>query len=311
MISRRNIRVKVMQSLYASEAMLEATTEQIPAYQGKALQLLRQSINDAADLFALNLLYMIRIAQYSETDARNRSSKYLPSQDDLNVNTKLAGNTFIREILGNSSFDEKIRESKLGQAIEQDRVKKMYQSLTTTDAYRTYISEESRNRHSERTIMQHIWNQMLEDEIFQEYLHDEWTNWDDDRDMIVILMGNLLRNHKNVNFLHFISEDKNDYAVQLVRTTIDKSDYCMNLIAPRLKNWDTDRVATIDIILLKMGICEFLYFPTIPTKVTINEYIEIAKNYSTPQSGQFINGVLDNLLKEFTTQNSIHKTAWK
>lgn len=85
----------------------------------------------------------------------------------------------------------------------------------------------------------------------------------------------------------------------------------MDMVTPRLKNWDTDRVAAIDIILLKMGICEFLYFPTIPTKVTINEYIEIAKNYSTPQSGQFINGVLDNLLKELTSSNSIHKTAWK
>jgi len=311
MISRRNIRVKVMQSLYASDAMLEVTTERDPAYREKTLHLLNKSINAAADLFVLNLLYLFRIAQYSETDARNRSSKYLPSQDDLNVNTKLAGNTFLGEILENPTFDEKIRESKLGQAIEQDRVKKMYQNLTGTDAYRAYISEESRTRHSERGIMQFIWNQMLEDEAFQEYLHDEWTNWDDDRDMTIILIGNLFRNHKNINFLNYISDDKKEYAVQLLRTTIDKSDYCMELIAPRLKNWDTDRVATIDIILLKMGICEFLYFPTIPTKVTINEYIEIAKNYSTPQSGQFINGVLDNLMKELTAGNSIHKTAWK
>jgi N utilization substance protein B len=88
----------------------------------------------------------------------------------------------------------------------------------------------------------------------------------------------------------------------------DKEEFCTELIAPKLNNWDKERVAMIDMLLLRMGVCEFLYFPTIPTKVTINEYIDIAKQYSTPQSGQFVNGVLDNILKDLVKENKVVKT---
>ncbi len=311
MISRRNIRVKVMQALYATEAMQDDTSGGAAPDEKRALQILNNAIKTASDLFAMNLLYVIGIAQYAETDARNRSSKYLPSQADLHVSTKLAGNTFLWEILENQTFGEKIRKDKLDIALDMDRVKKMYQSLTADEAYREYITDQSRNRQGERNILMHIWNQMLEDEDFQEYLNDEWSGWDDDREMIIMLMGNFFRNNKNVNFLSFISPEKKEYAAQLLRTTTDKQAYCMELITPKLKNWDAERVAAIDIILLRMGICELMYFPTIPTKVTINEYIEIAKNYSTPQSGQFVNGVLDNLLKDLLSQNKIRKKDWK
>ena len=93
----------------------------------------------------------------------------------------------------------------------------------------------------------------------------------------------------------------------LLHSVIDRDGYTMELIQPKLQNWDADRVALIDLMLLQMGVCELLYFPTIPTKVTINEYIEIAKLYSTPQSGQFINGVLDNILKDLEKENKIKK----
>ncbi|HYC29601.1 MAG TPA: transcription antitermination factor NusB, partial [Chitinophagaceae bacterium] len=110
-----------------------------------------------------------------------------------------------------------------------------------------------------------------------------------------------------VNFLNLISGEKREYAQSLMQTVLEKKEYCMELIGPKLINWDAERVALVDLLLLRMGVCEFLYFPTIPTKVTINEYIELAKLYSTPQSGQFVNGVLDNILKELEKDNQIRK----
>ena len=102
-----------------------------------------------------------------------------------------------------------------------------------------------------------------------------------------------------------------DFAKSLLETVIEKKEVSMELLKPKLKNWDAERIAALDLIIIQMGICEFLFFETIPTKVTINEYIDLAKEYSTPQSGQFINGILDNIHKELTTQNKIHKKSFK
>ena len=115
------------------------------------------------------------------------------------------------------------------------------------------------------------------------------------------------KNQKNLNFLKFISSEKKEYAQSLLATVLEKEDYLLELIQPKFKNWDAERIATIDLTVLKMGVAELLYFPTIPTKVTINEYIEVAKQYSTEQSGQFVNGVLDNILKDLTKENVIRK----
>ncbi len=311
MISRRNIRIKVMQTIYALEASQEIPNlSHTTATQFKisAEKRLNEEINNAADLFTSILLYMTQVAQYAEKDARNRSSKYLPTQEDLNVDTKIAGNQFLWELLENQTFAEKVKDAKLVHAIDEEWIKKLYQKLVQSEAYHKYISNKTRIWQEEKKMMQFIWTElMLKNEAFIELLSEQWINWDDDSEMIEMLMGNYFRNSKNVNFLKFISSEKKEYALQLLDTVIDKDDYLMELISPKLKNWDVERIANIDTILLRMGIAEFLYFPTIPTKATINEYIEIAKNYSTPQSGQFINGVLDNLLKDLLQQNKIRK----
>jgi len=102
-----------------------------------------------------------------------------------------------------------------------------------------------------------------------------------------------------------------EFAKSLLTTVLDKTEHSLELIKPKLKNWDADRIAALDLIILQMGVCEFLYFETIPTKVTINEYIDIAKAYSTPQSGQFVNGLLDNIHKELSAENKIDKKNFK
>ena len=108
-----------------------------------------------------------------------------------------------------------------------------------------------------------------------------------------------------------ISEEKMDFAKLLLTTAIDKKEYCAELIKPKLKNWDSDRIAVLDMVLMRMGVCELLYFETIPTKVTINEYIDLAKEYSTPQSGQFVNGILDSIHKEMMESGKIQKIDFK
>jgi len=126
--------------------------------------------------------------------------------------------------------------------------------------------------------------------------------------MMTILINNYLNKPHLFNFLQLISQEKLEYSRELLLTVINKKEYCLELIKPKLQNWDPERIAAVDMLLMEMGVCEFLYFPTIPTKVTINEYIDLAKTYSTPQSGQFVNGILDNILKDLEQAQQIQKT---
>lgn len=305
MISRRNIRVKVMQTLYTLASMEPADLEQ----QKKiGSNLLNDKLNRSLDLFVVSILYTFRTAQYAETDAMQRASKYLPTADDLNVSTKIAGNEFLWDVLHNQTFTEKVKEAKLEQYIDDEWVKKLYQQLGQQPEYKKYITAKERETAREKGILQLIWEKLIwENEALQEHFTEELPGWEDDKEMAGMLMENFFKSNSKINFLNLISGEKREYAHNLMHSVLEKEEYCMSLVQPKLINWDAERVALIDLLLLRMGVCEMLYFPTIPTKVTINEYIEIAKQYSTPQSGQFVNGVLDNILKDLEKENLIRK----
>jgi len=274
-----------------------------------AARLLNDKLEQALDIFSVSVLFTLRIAQYAETDAQQRSSKYLPTAEDMQVNTNIAANGFVSKMMGNASFKEKIKNDKLERYIDGEWVKKIYQLLTKSDEYLKYIGTETPPPSQEKEIIQYIWEkQVICNEELQSYFTDEWPGWEDDGELIIMLMQNFFKGNSKVNFSNLLSGEKRNYAQELLMAVIEKDGYCMELIEPKLNNWDKDRVALIDLLLLRMGVCEFLYFPTIPTKVTINEYIDIAKQYSTPQSGQFVNGVLDNILKELVKENKIRKT---
>ncbi|HTE09204.1 MAG TPA: transcription antitermination factor NusB, partial [Flavitalea sp.] len=130
-------------------------------------------------------------------------------------------------------------------------------------------------------------------------------------DMVNLLLTNLLGKPLSFNFQELISPDKWEFAKELLRTTMEKKELTMGYIKPKLKNWDAERIAVLDMLLMRLGVCEFLFFETIPPKVTINEYIDLAKEYSTQQSGQFINGILDNIHKELVREEKMHKVAFK
>lgn len=294
-----------MQTLYTLASMEPADLEQ----QKKiGSNLLNDKLNRSLDLFVVSILYTFRTAQYAETDAMQRASKYLPTADDLNVSTKIAGNEFLWDVLHNQTFTEKVKEAKLEQYIDDEWVKKLYQQLGQQPEYKKYITAKERETAREKGILQLIWEKLIwENEALQEHFTEELPGWEDDKEMAGMLMENFFKSNSKINFLNLISGEKREYAHNLMHSVLEKEEYCMSLVQPKLINWDAERVALIDLLLLRMGVCEMLYFPTIPTKVTINEYIEIAKQYSTPQSGQFVNGVLDNILKDLEKENLIRK----
>ena len=293
-----------MQTLYTLTTMELGEQDNI---KRTGSDLLNEKLARALDLFVISIQYVFRIALYAETDAQQRASKYLPSAEDLNVNTKIAGNEFLWEIQSNKTFKEKIKEPKIEHFIDKEWIKKLYQQLIQESEYRSYISGGLRDLKSEKAIIRFIWDKILENEDLQQHFADELPGWEDDKAMTIMLMDNFFKSSFKINFLDLISGEKREYAHNLLHTVIDKEEYCMELIQPKLNNWDAERVALIDLLILRMGVCEMLYFPTIPTKVTINEYIEVAKMYSTPQSGQFVNGVLDNILKDLERENKIVK----
>ncbi len=293
-----------MQTLYTL-ASLEHGAQ---GNKNAAAKILDEKLDHVLDTFTVSVLYTLRVAQYAETDAAQRSSRYLRDSGDMNVDTRIAVNSFVTRMLGNASFEEKIKKDKLERFIDAEWVKKLYQELAKSDAYAAYTAATSHTPVEDKAILQYIWEQlMLGNENLVSHFTDELPGWEDDQELMVMLMQNFFAGHSKTNFQKLLSGEKKEYAHELLQSVIERDAYCMELIEPKLNNWDKERVAVIDLMLLKMGVCEFLYFPTIPTKVTINEYIDIAKQYSTPQSGQFVNGVLDNILKDLVKGDQIRK----
>lgn len=303
MISRRNIRVKVMQTLYALETMEPGTIK-----PGTATSLLTEKLDQTSQIFTYLLYCLTQVAQYAEIDAHQRASKHLPSAEDLTVNTKIAGNEFIFQIINDKGFQVNLETWKLRHVPEQDMLRKLYNILVASDIYQEYIKEPSRNKKTEKEIIEYIYKEILsQSELFLQHMEDTFLHWGDDAEMMSLLIANYMHKPHLFNFLQLISREKLEYARELLLTVLDKKEYCLELIKPKLQNWDPERIAAVDMLLMEMGVCEFLFFPTIPTKVTINEYIDLAKAYSTPQSGQFVNGILDNILKDLDAANQIKK----
>ena len=191
-------------------------------------------------------------------------------------------------------------------------VRKLYSELRESEPYKKYINADTRDKKEEKEILEYIFNEfLLPHEEFLSHIEENFSNWDDDAEMMQKLVSGYLNKISAFNFQEIISPDKAKFARDLLEAALEKKDVTLELIKPKLKNWDAERIATLDMILMQMGVCEFLYFETIPPKVTINEYIDLAKDYSTPQSGQFVNGILDNIHKELVQEDKMHKVNFK
>ena len=306
MISRRNIRVKVMQTLYTLDSYQTTPTSV------EARKLLLKQFAQSRQLFIYLVYFICEVARYAEKDALKKSNKHLPSEKDLNVNTKISGNELLWKIIEDTGFAGSVAEIKPDQMIDENLVKQVYEQLTESEEYKDYIAILARDKKNEKDILQYIFTHlMLPNEEFINHIEELFMNWDDDGEMMNLLMQNFLQKPHQFNFVEMVGKDKMEFALSLLETTLDKKEVSMELLKPKLKNWDAERIAALDLIIIQMGIVEFLFFETIPTKVTINEYIDLAKEYSTPQSGQFINGILDNIHKELTASDKIQKKSFK
>ena len=279
---------------------------------GEPVQLLQRHFDQSKELFLYLTYFLFEVAGYAEKDAYLRSSKHLPSQADLNVNTKIAGNELLWKIKEDPSYQQQLGKAKFENLVDKELVKKLYLELVDSPQYKAYISVNDRSTKEEREILDFIFNDLIiPNEVFISHLEEHFMNWDDDADMVIQLVQGLLLKPGAINFNEVVSADKMSFAKLLITTVIDKKEHLETLIIPKLKNWDAERIAALDMIIMRMGVAELLYFETIPPKVTINEYIDIAKEYSTQQSGQFVNGILDNIHKELVQQGKLHKTDFK
>ncbi len=306
MISRRNIRVKVMQTLYSIELMNNETKP------GEPIKILENNLEQSRQLFTYLIFFITEVARYAEVDAAQKAHKHLPTKGDMNINTKIAGNELVWNVLADDLFKKAVKEYKIAHLIDTGLIKRTYQALAQSEEYKTYISIQARDKKTEKKMLEFIFSTlMLPDEDFINHIEENFIHWDDDADTMVTLMDNFFQKPSAFNFGEMLTKEKWDFAKDLLNCVLDKKEYCLEIIKPKLKNWDAERIAALDMILMQMGVCELLYFETIPPRVTINEYIDLAKEYSTPQSGHFVNGILDNIHKELISEDKIHKKNFR
>lgn len=306
MISRRNIRTKIFQTIYELERQDIQLTEEL------AIKYFAKKLEETSSLLAsvYHLAYLI--SDYVLIYSNQKSSKRLPTHEDLNINTKLAGNTIIQQLKKNDTFSEVLKRNSLGNQFDEELIKRLFLTLIETPEYIKYIGTQERSNADEKNIISFIIKEMIyHNEYSMSFFDENFINWSLDCEMLESWHEKIIASASKFNFSHILSNEKREFANELLATYIQKKSSVFELIEPKLVNWDADRVALIDLILLHLGICEFLYFPTIPVKVTINEYIDLTKTFSTLQSGQFVNGLLDNVRKELTEKNLIIKEDFR
>src|SRR5687767_1867501 len=228
MISRRNIRVKVMQTLYSIETM------EFDIKPGQEVKTLQKHFDQTRQLFVYTIYFITEVARYSEKAAVLRASKHLPTEEDLNVNTKSAGNQLVWKVLEDSSYQQALKEDKPELIVDRELVKKMYLKLADTPEYKEYIAIEGRDKKSEKELLAFIFTQLLlPNEDFISHMEEVFTNWDDDCEMINQLVLNYFQKPGSYNFSEVLSKDKWQYAKDLLETVLDKKEVTLGLIKPK------------------------------------------------------------------------------
>lgn len=273
---------------------------------------LQQAFNQTESLTALVWHLTIRISDYVLIYANAMASKRLPTYEDLHVNVKLSDNILIQQLRSNQRLIDVVKKYKLQSLLEDDFVRTLFYQFKETEAYQRYLLIKDRDVDSEKKIVEQILEQCIfRNDITMSFLSENYISLESEIDMIESWTEKIMFSARNFNFEKLVSREKFDFAFDLLKCYYEKKQPVFQLIDPKLINWDADRVAILDLIILHLGICEMLYFESIPLKVTINEYIDLAKSYSGMQSGQFVNGLLDNVKKELLEKNMIHKVDFK
>lgn len=310
MLSRRQLRVKVLQALYSyyqtDEPSLTRTERDL--FSG---------IEKVYDLYLYKLLLLLEIADYERVYTHDSQQKYMPKASDLSLENKFYDNTVIKLISGNEIFNAQIKKRNLSWQKDIEIVRKIYMKLKNSSEYEDYISKGNKSFAEERDFVNLIFkNFIVESEVLETHFEEKNIYWADDDKFVNTAVYRTLKNLKPVmepqNVLMPVYKDEEEdtnFMRQLLKNTITYEKEFEILIADKTRNWEVDRIAMVDILLLKMSLAEIKTFSSIPVKVSINEYIDISKEYSTPKSKTFINGIIDKLVADLKKKNEIHKTG--
>ncbi len=309
MISRRIIRTKVLQILYAH---VSSADKAISSSEKE----LHFSIQKTYDLYHLLLMLPVELCDYAEKMMEIRKQKNFPTKEELNPNMRFVSNRLISKLKNNKDLTSYIQKNKVNWVNTQEMVKRIYQVMTESDVYKNYLDSDVDDFQNDRRFFEDFFAEILlkNEFVFNEF-EEQSIYWNDDLDFVVSMVIKTLKKFKedsNVNdHLSSLYKDEEDeeFTVDLFRKTLAKSDENRKTIEAYTKNWDVERVATMDILIMELALTELTEFPSVPVKVSLNEYIELAKYYSTQRSSIFINGVLDRITKDFKEQQKIVKAG--
>ncbi len=274
-------------------------------------KILRAGIDKAYKLKLFNLGLLVRVADLIRKEHDIKNSKFLPTEKDRQFSARLAANPLIAELRNNKRIHDVILKYNQDEE-ESSMVKDLLKSIIEKDEYKSYCSSPNPTADDERKILAFIFEKVLQQEdSYRQYLEDNYPECLSElpkidasvSEYISRLPGQQVIPEKEGN------QPEEVFARELLTKTMENNEHLAELIQPKLKNWDIDRIAQIDMILMKMAICELLYFDEIPVKVSINEYIDLAKIYSTSRSKDFVNGILDNIMRDLRAQNAIIKSG--
>jgi N utilization substance protein B len=261
-------------------------------------------------------LFIGKVGEASEAEAQIKAAKFLPSEEDKKHSNKLFTAPTIRFFSKNEDFRKLIKHEKLNHFEDEEMVRLIFKTLKNTETYRNYLLDEDRSLTQDRRMAAFIFEQiMFENEAFDDHLEDLFPVWADDWRVVKIMVTKTLkkidpeRSNQITTFKKILPDETQEFADLLLDKTLEKKDEFDVYIQDKLQNWELSRVSLMDNLLMRMAICEMIWFPTIPTKVTINEYIDISKLYSTPKSKEFINGILDRVLRQLKEEGKIKKAG--
>ncbi|HVN58776.1 MAG TPA: transcription antitermination factor NusB [Bacteroidales bacterium] len=309
MISRRLLRVKALLALYAFNRRDDNDLVQ-------AEKELMFSISRTYDLYHLVLLLVIDLADIAREKIDLALRKKMPTREDLNPNRRFADNTVINQLRENSDLNSFVSSKKLSWANSQEVAKAIYNKMIAWDTYIEYMkSPKSSYPADKKFIVSLVTDFLVSSDDLITGLEEQSIFWNDDLDYVGAMIEKTLRKFKSEEISEsrlmplYKSDDDERFVKTLFRKAVLGSKDCSDMIDRNTTNWEIERIALMDILVMQLAITEIVEFQEIPVKVTLNEYIEIAKYYCTSKSSTFVNGILDKVVREMRDNGKFKKTG--
>jgi N utilization substance protein B len=307
MLNRRHLRVKVLQSLYA---FFQSGNSDLGAGEKELLF----GIEKIYDLYLYQFALLAELFHQEERLLAENRYKHLPSQDDLNPNTRFVDNKVLQIIAGHESLAAKCKKRRIGWENDQDLVRKLLAHIKQQHYFHTYMSKEEVSVADDRDfVIRMVKKDIVDFELLHSFYEEKSIYWIDDWELVNMMLVKTLKGVDpeaglGLMLMDLFKDDEDRvFARELFKRTILNHLEMEGIISAKTQNWDLERIALMDVIIMKMALTEILKFSEIPVKVSLNEYIELSKMYSTPKSKMFVNGVLDKLVEEFVRDNKINK----